>query len=99
MMEGETAAVRDMPEDVRRLLGNYEGLRSPDLLPQVDARALQAHAHDITAAAGLTRAAELSQLPLLADDLLGQAHLFPQSPPDPALHTVHLRGRHHRRPI
>src|SRR3546814_4419063 len=73
MMEGETAAMRDMPEDVRKLLGNYEGLRSPDLLPQADARALRAHAHDITAAAGLTRAAELSQLPLLADELLGQA--------------------------
>src|SRR3546814_8440845 len=69
MMEGETAAMRDMPEDLRKLLGNYEGLRSPDLLPQADARALQAHAHDITAAAGLTRAAELSQLPLLADEL------------------------------
>src|SRR3546814_6795244 len=55
MMEGETAAMRDMPEDLRKLLGNYEGLRSPDLLPQADARALQAHAHDITAAAGLTQ--------------------------------------------
>src|SRR3546814_12245203 len=41
MMEGETAAMRDTPEDVRKLLGNYEGLRSPDLLPQADARALQ----------------------------------------------------------
>src|SRR3546814_15850114 len=77
MMEGETPAMRDMPKDLRKLLGNYEGLRSPDLLPQADARALQAHAHDITAAAGLTRAAALSQLPLLADELLGQAHLFP----------------------
>src|SRR3546814_10288579 len=58
MMEGETAAMRDMPEDLRKLLGNYEGLRSPDLLPQADARALQAPAHDIPAAPGLTRAAE-----------------------------------------
>src|SRR3546814_822188 len=93
MMEGETAAVRDMPEDVRKLLGNYEGLRSPDLLPQADARALQAHAHDITAAAGLTRAAELSQLPLLADELLGQAHLFPDGRLDQDLQQVDLRGR------
>src|SRR3546814_13854253 len=93
MMEGETAAMRDMPEDLRKLLGNYEGLRSPDLLPQADARALQAHAHDITAAAGLTRAAELSQLPLLADELLGQAHLFPDGRLDQDLQQVDLRGR------
>src|SRR3546814_9749982 len=93
MMEGETAAMRDMPEDLRKLLGNYEGLRSPDLLPQADARPLQAHAHDITAAAGLTRAAELSQLPLLADELLRQAHLFPDGRLDPDLQPVDLRGR------
>src|SRR3546814_4500702 len=72
MMEGETAAVRDMPEDVRKLLGNYEGLRSPDLLPQADARTLQAHAHDITAPAGLTRAAAPSQLPLPPHDRPGK---------------------------
>src|SRR3546814_11318395 len=93
MMEGETAAVRDMPEDVRKLLGNYEGLRSPDLPPQAEARALQAHADDISAAAGLTRAAELSQLPLLADELLGQAHLFPEGRLDQDLQQVDLRGR------
>src|SRR3546814_20771985 len=93
MMEGETAAVRDMPEDVRKLLGNYEGLRSPDLLPQADARALQAHAHDITAAAGLTRAPELSQLPLLADALPGQAHTLPAARHDPGLHQVDLPAR------
>src|SRR3546814_14777839 len=85
--------MRDMPEDVRKLLGNYEGLRSPDLLPQADARALQAHAHDITAAAGLTRAAELSQLPLLADELLGQAPLFPDGRLDQDLQQVDLPGR------
>ena len=90
MMEGETAAARDMPEDVRRLLGDYEGLRSPDLLPR-GAGALQAQ--DITAAAGLTRAAELSQLPLLADELLGQAHLFPEGRLDQDLQQVDLRGR------
>src|SRR3546814_5303046 len=56
-------------------------------------RALQAHAHDITAAAGLTRAAELSQLPLLADELLGQAHLFPDGRLDQDLQQVDLRGR------
>ena len=93
MMEGETAALRDMPGDVRRLLGSYEGLRSPELLPQGDATALLAHARDIAGAAGLTRAAELSQVPLLADELLGQAHLFPEGRLDQDLQQVDLRGR------
>jgi NAD(P)-dependent dehydrogenase (short-subunit alcohol dehydrogenase family) len=93
MMEGETAALRTMPEDVRKLLGNYEGLRSPDLLPHAEASALQAHAHDIVGAAGLTRAAELSQVPLLAEELLGQAHLFPEGRLDQDLQQVDLRGR------
>ena len=32
MMAGETAALNDMPEHVRRLVGNYEGLRGYHLL-------------------------------------------------------------------
>jgi NAD(P)-dependent dehydrogenase (short-subunit alcohol dehydrogenase family) len=91
MMEGETAALRAMPEDVRRLLGNYEGLRSPDLLPHAEASALQAHG--LADAAGLTRAAELSQVPLLAEELLGQSHLFPEGRLDQDLQQVDLRGR------
>jgi NAD(P)-dependent dehydrogenase (short-subunit alcohol dehydrogenase family) len=79
MMEGETAALRDMPADVRKLLGGYEGLRGTDLLP-----------HGTT---GLPRAAELSQVPLLADELLGQAHLFPEGRLDQDLQQVDLRGR------
>ena len=34
MMEGETAALHDMPEHVRKLLGSYEGLRGYHLLPE-----------------------------------------------------------------
>jgi NAD(P)-dependent dehydrogenase (short-subunit alcohol dehydrogenase family) len=41
----------------------------------------------------LTRAAELSQVPLLADDLLGQKHLFPEGRLDQDLQQVDLRGR------
>ena len=91
MMAGETAAVRDMPEDVRRLLGKYEGLRGADLLPGTGT--LQHHGHDLSEAAGLVRAAELSQVPLLADDLLGQSHLFPEGRLDQDLQQVDLRGR------
>ena len=94
MMEGETAALHDMPEDVRRLLGNYEGLRSPDLLPRGDASLVHAaSARDLAGASGLVRAAELSQVPLLADELLGQSHLFPEGRLDQDLQQVDLRGR------
>ena len=34
MMAGETAALHDMPEHVRRLVGAYEGLRGYHLLPE-----------------------------------------------------------------
>jgi NAD(P)-dependent dehydrogenase (short-subunit alcohol dehydrogenase family) len=88
MMAGETAAVQSLPETIRKLIGNYEGLRSADLLP-VAAAALpspQAVGTD-----GLTRAAELSQVPLLADELLGQRHLFPDGRLDQDLQQVDLR--------
>jgi NAD(P)-dependent dehydrogenase (short-subunit alcohol dehydrogenase family) len=89
MMAGETAALADMPQTVRSLLGSYEGLRAQDLLPGADGASLQA----IAGAPGLTRAAELSQVPLLADELLGQQHLFPAGRLDQDLQQVDLRGR------
>lgn len=89
MMAGETAAHADMPEHVRRLLGSYEGLRGYDLLPDRQALSDDALAH----APGLTRAAELSQVPLLAEELLGQKHLFPEGRLDQDLQQVDLRGR------
>jgi len=42
---------------------------------------------------GSTPAAELSQVPLLAEDLLGQKHLFPEGQLDQNLQQVDLRGR------
>jgi hypothetical protein len=51
MMEGETAALQTMPAELRKLLGNYEGLRSADLLPGADATALQAGRIEIAGAA------------------------------------------------
>jgi NAD(P)-dependent dehydrogenase (short-subunit alcohol dehydrogenase family) len=88
MMAGETAALADMPTAVRKLLGGYEGLRACDMLPS-DGNGLATRG----SAPGITRAAELSQLPLLADDLLGQTHLFPQGRLDQDLQQVDLRGR------
>ncbi len=92
MMQAETAALRDAPEHIRALLGRYEGLRSHDLLPQ--ASALQAAAtRSLSETTGLTHAAELSQVPLLAEELLGQKHLFPEGRLDQDLQQVDLRDR------
>ena len=103
MMAAETAALHDAPAGVRKLLGSYEGLRgysmlpegaSPDVLAAVlPAGRLATGIPDPAHVAGLTRAAELSQVPLLAEELLGQKHLFPEGRLDQDLQQVDLRGR------
>jgi len=72
MMQGERAALADMPADVRQLLGSEAALTVP---------------------AGVTRSAELSQVALQPEDLLGQKHLFPEGRLDQDLQQVDLRGR------
>ena len=90
MMEGETAALHDLPAHVRQLVGNYEGLRGAHLLPEAGAIAPASNASKI---AGLTRAAELSQLPLLPEERLAQQHLFPEGRLDQDLQQIDLRER------
>jgi NAD(P)-dependent dehydrogenase (short-subunit alcohol dehydrogenase family) len=84
MLAGETAAVHDMPEQLRRLLGQYEGLRGADILASGDRQ---------SGLSGLTHAAELSQLPLLPEELLAQSHLFPEGRLDQDLQQIDLRER------
>ncbi|MCW0452341.1 SDR family NAD(P)-dependent oxidoreductase [Xanthomonas sacchari] len=93
MLAGETAALHDLPEHVRRLVGQYEGLRGPDLLPAGGNTQMAGAGQGRAGADGLLRAAELSQVPLLADDLLAQQHLFPEGRLDQDLQQVDLRGR------
>ena len=90
MMAGEMAARHDAPAAVRKLLGAYEGLRSQ--FAEVDATALATTPRSADTQ-GITRAADLSQIPLLADELLGQKHLFPDGRLDQDLQQVDLRGR------
>ena len=82
MMEGERAALHDAPAALRRLVGSYESaaaeLTERSVVPETP---------------GLTQAAELSQVPLLPEDLLGQKHLFPEGRLDQDLQQVDLRGR------
>src|SRR5260221_4115152 len=94
MMAGETSALEHAPERVRRLLGAYEGLRGVHLLPEGASAALPAPvAGAIPEVAGLTHAAELSQMRLLADEQVAQKDLFPEGRLDQDLQQVALRGR------
>jgi NAD(P)-dependent dehydrogenase (short-subunit alcohol dehydrogenase family) len=94
MMEGERAALQDLPDSVRKLLGTYEGLRGNDwLLESGSSKINGASAGCNSDVAGLARAAELSQVPLLADELARQDHLFPERRLDQDLQQVDLRGR------
>jgi NAD(P)-dependent dehydrogenase (short-subunit alcohol dehydrogenase family) len=102
MMAGETAALHDMPAHVRRLVGSYEGLRGYHLLPEGDpsntgpCRRTGPTAQgtgptlDVT---GLTHAAQLSQVPLLPEELAAQKDLFPEGRLDQDLQQIDLRGR------
>jgi NAD(P)-dependent dehydrogenase (short-subunit alcohol dehydrogenase family) len=89
MMALEMAAESEMPEDARGLLGAYEGLRGYHLLPEGDAVVAQRRMAEV----GLTHAAELSQVPLLPDEMVAQQALFPEGRLDQDLQQVDLRER------
>jgi NAD(P)-dependent dehydrogenase (short-subunit alcohol dehydrogenase family) len=95
MMEGETAALDAMPAHARQLVGAYEGLRGYHMLPEAAAgrEALAGRDGAPDRLAGLARAAELSQVPLLPDELLAQKDLFPEGRLDQDLQQVDLRDR------
>jgi NAD(P)-dependent dehydrogenase (short-subunit alcohol dehydrogenase family) len=94
MMARETAAEGEMPDVIRRLIGAYEGLRGYHLLPGSDGgSAPETLARRITEVAGLTHAAELSQVPLLPEELRAQRDLFPHGRLDQDLQQVDLRDR------
>jgi NAD(P)-dependent dehydrogenase (short-subunit alcohol dehydrogenase family) len=89
MMELETASIGSMPARARALLGEYEGLRGYDLVGEGTPARVETGP---TPMLGLTHAAELSQAPLLPDDV-PQGHLFPAGRLDQDLQQVDLRGR------
>ena len=91
MMELETTSLTHLPHSARSLLGEYEGLRGSDLVG-ADPGGLVAPG-SITAIAGLTHAAELSQAVVHTDDAAPQGHLFPEGQLDQDLQQVDLRGR------
>ena len=92
MMAQENAALQEMPENTRRLLGAYEGLRGYHILPEGDSNVARLD-QKISAVAGLTHAAALSQVPLLPEELAAQKDLFPEGRLDQDLQQVDLRER------
>jgi len=95
MMAGETAALDGMADAVRQVLGSYEGLRGYHLLPEADEAAGTAAELEraVAGVAGLTHAAQLSQVPLLPEERQAQKALFPQGRLDTDRQQVDLRGR------
>jgi NAD(P)-dependent dehydrogenase (short-subunit alcohol dehydrogenase family) len=90
MLANETAALHEAPPEVQRLLGSWAGLSGYRLLPEGE-EALAAPA--LPALAGLTHAAELSQVRLLPEEREGERHLFPQGRLDRDRQQVDLRKR------
>ena len=97
MMERENGPLHDLPEAARKLLGAYEGLRGYHILPEGEAAHGDARPANlvsgISQVAGLTHAAELSQVPLLPEELEAQKGLFPEGKLDQDLQQVDLRER------
>jgi NAD(P)-dependent dehydrogenase (short-subunit alcohol dehydrogenase family) len=88
MMERETGPLDAMPAPARRLLGAYEGLRGYHMLPEGNPALAERRMSEV---AGLTHAAELSQIPMLPDELAAQKGLFPEGRLDQDLQQVDLR--------
>jgi len=82
MMEGERAALHDMPSSVRQLLG--AGGQSGDMPHQSTWLAVAQN--------GFTQAAELSQVPLLAEDLPRAEASIPGRASRPKSATGRLAG-------
>ncbi len=109
MMDGENAALHDLPQELRSILGSYEGLRGYHMLPEADPASVAAIAESaensgaltgnvsldrhVSEVAGLTHAAQLSQVKMLPEELEAQQGLFPQGKLDQDLQQVDLRGR------
>jgi NAD(P)-dependent dehydrogenase (short-subunit alcohol dehydrogenase family) len=79
MMAKEMAALHEMPESIRKLVGRYEGLRGYHMIPEGTAL--------------LSTAAQLSQVALLPEEIAAQNDLFPQGLLDQDLQQIDLRER------
>jgi NAD(P)-dependent dehydrogenase (short-subunit alcohol dehydrogenase family) len=90
MMDLEAGPLAALPPHAARLLGAYEGLRSPDMLTSGREDASGAPAQPLPI--GVVRAAELSQAELLPEDRIS-GDVFPEGRLDQDLQQVDLRDR------
>jgi NAD(P)-dependent dehydrogenase (short-subunit alcohol dehydrogenase family) len=90
MMAAESSVLASLPPAAARLLGAYEGLRGYDMLSS--GRTGEPTAGGVLPI-GVSRAAEASQVELLAEDLAGRGDLFPEGRLDQDLQQVDLRDR------
>jgi NAD(P)-dependent dehydrogenase (short-subunit alcohol dehydrogenase family) len=90
MMARETGPLQELSAKAAPLLGAYEGLRGYHLLPEGGAVLPGRATPEL---AGLQRAAELSQVPLLAEEAQAQRDLFPEGRLDQDLQQLDLRDR------
>ena len=101
MMENETGSLKNMPAAARRLLGAYEGLRGYHILPEAGGLPAEENKEPSLSSLssaknflpGLTHAAELSQVPLLPEEIEAQKGLFPEGKLDQDLQQIDLREK------
>ena len=92
MMAAETAALPSMPAHISKLLP-HAGETTMQALVEGRSRTQAGSASGPAGVPGLTHAAQLSQVPLLPEELISQAELFPAGRLDQDLQQVDLRGR------
>jgi NAD(P)-dependent dehydrogenase (short-subunit alcohol dehydrogenase family) len=93
MIGRERAALEEMPEGARRLLGTYEGWRDAHVHGDGSRATPVAFERRLPSIAGMANSAELSQVPLLPEDARSQRRLFPEGQLDQDLQQVDLRER------
>lgn len=99
MMDLERASIATMSNEVRSLLGAYEGVRGYHMLPEAGAAREDEFItpaslpRTLAAVAGITHSAELSQVVMLNEEEHGQAQLFPEGQLDQDLQQIDLRDR------
>jgi len=94
MMELETAALDTLPREVRGLLGSYDAPAGPLLgSGGSDGQLATTGDRPRPGRVGLTHAAQLSQVPLLPEELATRQELFPTGRLDQDLQQVDLRDR------
>jgi NAD(P)-dependent dehydrogenase (short-subunit alcohol dehydrogenase family) len=87
MREGETAALASMPEDVRRLLGSYDGIHEYDPMPRQRSASISGRIAEVS---GVTHAEATT---LLEQEFDEATNLFPVGRLDQDLQQIDLRDR------